>query len=267
MSNKNNKKPFSLTAVLTITAIVTGAIAAVSSVPDAVKNAIQCCESGGNYGVTNPYGYAGAYQFSKDHVNSCISSGICGKYGVSSTSQFLKSPAAQDAYFNYYATNMANSILNSAVSQYIGKTIPGTNITITLWGIMTGAHLLGKGGITSTLNSVFSGGSSGSDANGTHGIDYVKMGSLLDLSTSGPNPASGFKSCINGTVNGFIGGTGGSYGSGSAAGDGSSDSATTTDDSSRFQVENLPWYTGGDDTLSDERYKELFGDTESCGTK
>ena len=32
----------------------------------------------------------------------------------------------------------------------------------------------------------------------------------------------------------------------------------------RFQVENLPWYTGGDDTLSDERYKELFEDEEQC---
>ena len=51
-------------------------------------------------------------------------------------------------------------------------------------------------------------------------------------------------------------------GTGAAPGEGENGGGDAS--KNRFQVENLPWYTGGDDTLSDARYKELFETDEKC---
>jgi len=259
MLKAKSKKSFSLATAAMALVLAAAAYATVTSVPDAVRNAIKRCESSGRYSVVNQYGYAGAYQFSKSHVNTCLTNGICAKYGVTTREQFLNSKEAQDAYFDWYAVGVVNA--NEANwSQYVGKTLPGTNTTITLWGIFMGAHLLGPAGITSTLKSVFSGGSSGADANGMQGTTYINIGSLLDLNTTGPDPAG--SSCKNTSVAGFINGSGGNFGEAGSGGTGDG-GAGTGGNTNRFQVENLPWYTGGDDTLSDARYKELFED-DSC---
>ena len=261
MLKAESKKSFCLAASIALVLAVS-AYAAVTAVPDAVKNALKRCESHNRYDIMGGYNnaYAGAYQFSNDHFNTCINTGVCGKYGVTNKSEFLQSREAQDAYFEYYAVNMANSILADAeLSQYIGQKLPGTDIEMTLWGLFMGAHLLGKWGLTKSMRSVMSGGKSAVDGFGTSGNLYIALGSSVDLNTTGPDPTVG--SCGDMSVAGFIGGSGGNFGEGSVTGDGGAGSTTGTN---RFQVENLPWYTGGDDTLSDERYKELFEDSEEC---
>ncbi|OPZ76612.1 MAG: Murein DD-endopeptidase MepM [Alphaproteobacteria bacterium ADurb.Bin438] len=72
-------------------------------------------------------------------------------------------------------------------------------------------------------------------------VKYLASCGATKWNGSGAPPSGG-----SGTVsNGGASGTGGS-------------------NNNRFQVENLPWYSGGDDTLSDTRYNELFKLDDTC---
>ncbi|OPZ78514.1 MAG: hypothetical protein BWY78_00554 [Alphaproteobacteria bacterium ADurb.Bin438] len=265
-----NKTLIYTSLLLLISGIV---IAAITSVPDAYKNAVKRCESGGRYNIMGGAGnsYAGAYQFSNSHVNTCLA-GVCKQFGVTNKQQFLNSPAAQDAYFEQYVLAQANSLGQSkcggnrypTLSSYIGKTYPGSNVKITEWGLVMGSHLLGPCGLERTMQDIMAGKIGATDAFNTPGGKYVLVGSALDLNTTGPNPSGG--SCGDIKSSGFLTGSGTNFGPGSSGGSSGTGGGnySTEPEKNRFQVENLPWYTGGDDTLTDKRYNELFKLDDSC---
>lgn len=83
-----------------------------------------------------------------------------GKRGITSKAAFLGSPEVQEAaireafYLNWQRVNSALATAGQSVENYLGQTqtfYGGKVITITLSGILAGAHLRGPGGVVQVL--------------------------------------------------------------------------------------------------------------------
>jgi Ca2+-binding RTX toxin-like protein len=120
-------------------------------------------ESSGNYGIENPSGYLGKYQFGEGALidikyylkdgtdkNDWIGSWT-GKDGIFSKSDFLNNPAVQDSAILDYMQKQWEYLGHDKVYQYEGQVLNGIKITIS--GMLAGAHLVGHAGEKKYLNS------------------------------------------------------------------------------------------------------------------
>ena len=139
-------------------------------------------ESSGDYKAVNRYGYLGKYQFGEaalidagffkndgTSANDWSSKGWTGKMGIASKTAFLNSPAAQEAAIQALMDKQHTYIKD--VLAYDGQTLNG--VTLTLSGMLAGAHLVGW----SKLVSFVSGGATGTppvDGNGTSVVSYIQ---------------------------------------------------------------------------------------------
>lgn len=140
-------------------------------------------ESSGDYSVVNRFGYAGAYQFGEAALidlgyaprdanvyDNVYSKGFLGKNGVDSLAEFLRSPAEQDKAAASWFTLLWSRIRYFDLEFYADQTLNGVPLTKT--GMIAATHLLGT---QKLIDFVKSGGVvSGSDANGTTLVDYLR---------------------------------------------------------------------------------------------
>lgn len=132
------------------------------------KEAVAFKESQGDYRTINEYGYLGKYQFGK---------GTLKLVGIYNTTEFLNSPALQEAAF--YANASRNKwILQRDIKRFVGKTINGVKVTES--GILAAAHLAGPGSVKKYLRSW--GAQAFSDAFGTTIKHYMKRFGGYDVS-------------------------------------------------------------------------------------
>lgn len=132
------------------------------------KTAVGFKESQGKYHLVNPFGYMGKYQFGKVTLSAL---------GIRSTEDFMNNPGLQEeAFYTFLARN--KWILRKEISQYVGQTVGGVEITES--GMLAAAHLAGPGGVKRYLRS---GGVAGpSDAFGTNVRHYLKKFGGYDVS-------------------------------------------------------------------------------------
>ncbi len=136
------------------------------------KEALAFKESRGDYGVVNPFGYLGKYQFSE---NTLILIGIKGN------EEFLKNPELQEKAF--YANLSRNKwILRKDIKRTVNKKI--NRVVVTESGILAAAHLVGPGAVKKYLRS--GGVEQFADAYGTTIQNYMKRFSGYDTSSVVP---------------------------------------------------------------------------------
>lgn len=132
------------------------------------KEAIAFKESGGRYGIVNPYGYMGKYQFSRSTLRLM---------GFKNLDNFLHDTKQQEMAFHAY-TSYNKYVLRNEIKRYVGTEIDGVEVTES--GILAAAHLAGAGNVKKFLKS--SGTSDPSDANGATVKNYLEMFSDYDTS-------------------------------------------------------------------------------------
>ena len=145
----------------------------------AFREALGQRESGGDYRAVNPYGYLGKYQFGmarlcdlgyterKPGTTGYSNANFIWKNGYSKE-WFLTSPKQQDEIFYKHCQLLKKRIVEE-FNDYLGV-VTVLGISITLSGLIAGAHLGGIGGIR---NFVLHGADS-LDANGTRISQYIK---------------------------------------------------------------------------------------------
>lgn len=120
-------------------------------------------ESSLNPGIVNSQGYAGLFQIGTlamtdagyyrsngSAVNSWKGT-FTGKNGVTSLNTFLANPDLQVKAITDYYGKLQGYINYFGLSQYIGRTLNGTQITAS--GLIAGAHLVGIGSLKQYLDS------------------------------------------------------------------------------------------------------------------
>jgi integrating conjugative element protein (TIGR03758 family) len=127
--------------------------------------ALRRFESGDNYTIVNPFGYAGWYQmgemamidagyYRRDGTpdrNDWNPANFTGKNGINSLADFLNNPAKQTQAITDYNQKQWSYITAMGLDRAIGRTING--IVITESGLLAGAHLVGIGGLQQFINS------------------------------------------------------------------------------------------------------------------
>lgn len=140
-------------------------------------------ESSDDYAVVNRFGYAGAYQLGEAALidlgyaprdgnvyDNVYSKGFLGKNGINSLADFLRSTSEQDKAASSWFTLLWSRIRYYDLEFYADQTLNG--ITLTKTGMIAASHLLGT---QKLIDFVKSGGViSGSDANGTTLVDYLR---------------------------------------------------------------------------------------------
>lgn len=128
-------------------------------------------ESGGKYDIVNKWGFMGKYQFGKPRLYD-LGYSLDGWHPKDrpmktylSKVKFLTNPELQEKIFLKHVKDLKKQITKK-YSQYFGTKVDG--ITITLSGLIAGAHLLGMGGVSAFLR-----GEAGEDALGTSIREYV----------------------------------------------------------------------------------------------
>jgi len=133
---------------------------------DDFKNALGQRESGNRYNISNSSGCLGRYQF-------CWGSGRLQELGYTGTQQqFLNSPDTQEHYFDLHVQDHAQHL-----QQYLNQAQNALGNGVTLSGLIAGAHLGGRGGVTDLVND----GIDHADSNGTHISDYISEFSGYDI--------------------------------------------------------------------------------------
>ncbi len=129
-------------------------------------------ESGNRYDIENAFGFLGRWQFGKMRiydagysVDNYSPKGMPKKKLISKKYFLDNKDAIQDRIMFWHVHNLADSI-NKKHSGYYGQIING--ITITLSGLVAGAHLKGLGGVKQFLN-----GNDNADALGTKISEYI----------------------------------------------------------------------------------------------
>lgn len=120
-------------------------------------------ESGLNPGIINSQGYAGLFQmgtlamtdagYYRSNGSAVNSWGgtFTGKNGVTSLNAFLANPDLQVKAITAYYAKLQGYIDYFGLSQYVGRTLNGTQITAS--GLIAGAHLVGIGSLKHYLDS------------------------------------------------------------------------------------------------------------------
>lgn len=132
------------------------------------KEAVAFKESGGRYGIVNPYGYLGKYQFSRSTLRMM---------GFKNLDNFLKDTKQQEMAFQAYVS-YNKYVLRNEIKRYVGMEIDGVEVTES--GILAAAHLAGPGNVKKYLKS--EGSNDASDANGATVKYYLDMFSDYDTS-------------------------------------------------------------------------------------
>ncbi|MDO7219098.1 M23 family metallopeptidase [Acinetobacter nosocomialis] len=145
----------------------------------------------------NSKGYIGFFQFGeaalidlgyykhwKDNSDKTKANDWTGSWtghnGVSSLSDFLKSPAKQVQIIGEWIDLLCKRLRNRSFNEYYGKIINGIEITES--GAIAGAHLVGEGGLGSFLGiSGFKGNYKEVDGNNVHISKYIEMFNHYDL--------------------------------------------------------------------------------------
>ena len=137
-------------------------------------------ESGNKYDIENAFHFLGRWQFGKMRIYDAGYS-ISGyspkgmpKKKLLSKKDFLDNKDwIQDRIMFWHVYNLSDSI-NKRYADSIGKTI--NNVTLTLSGLIAGAHLKGLGGVKQFLA-----GNDNSDALGTTISSYIRQFAGYDL--------------------------------------------------------------------------------------
>ncbi|PHV19180.1 DUF3262 domain-containing protein [Janthinobacterium sp. BJB446] len=120
-------------------------------------------ESSLNPGIVNNQGYAGLFQmgtlamtdagYYRSNGSAVNSWGgtFTGKNGVTSLNMFLANPDLQVKAITAYYAKLQGYIDYFGLSQYVGRTLNGTQITAS--GLIAGAHLVGIGSLKHYLDS------------------------------------------------------------------------------------------------------------------
>lgn len=143
---------------------------------------ISVLESGGitePYKAVNRYGYMGKYQFSKRTLKGLMKTGYL-KTTRKEINNFINDPELQDRAMVALINHNKDILKRYGLVPYIGKTIGG--VTITMEGMLAGAHLLGPYAVkhfvknNGSMSSVKVNGVTINkyDGNGTSIIDYMK---------------------------------------------------------------------------------------------
>ncbi|WP_262299028.1 hypothetical protein [Microvirga sesbaniae] len=141
-------------------------------------------ESGGDYSIANSFGYLGKYQFGEAALRNCrlynddltkkndwigTWSAEANSHGVASKEAFLRTPNFQEFSIRRYNTLNWSEIVRLGLTQYIGQTIGGLQITPS--SLLGGAHLMGPGNVRKFLESA--GGIDPADGYGTRLSEYL----------------------------------------------------------------------------------------------
>lgn len=100
-------------------------------------------ESGGTdnpYTIVNQYGYLGKYQFSKRTLRGLVRRGYL-KASKSELNNFLNDPDLQERAMMALIEHNKDVLLRYGLDEYVGRSVGG--VTITMEGMLAGAHLLG----------------------------------------------------------------------------------------------------------------------------
>ena len=175
------------------------------SAGDAIESRLIRQESGGDPTLVNRFGYAGLYQFGApllvdlgvytpgfgESLNawSKLPRATFGKWSgtfdipgfpeVKRLTDFLGTPAAQEAVFRLHSLRMQRQISSYGFDKYLGTKLRGIPITFT--GLEYMIHLGGAGGVAHVLRS--SGRLNPRDANGTSLLDYARMGTSSEANS------------------------------------------------------------------------------------
>jgi hypothetical protein len=101
-------------------------------------------ESRNNYSAVNQYGYLGKYQFSKKTLKGLGFDSIL-------IAQFVDSTHLQEIAMTKLISHNLKIIKNYGLMQYVGKDVGG--VTVTLEGMLAGAHLCGPNAVKQYLTS------------------------------------------------------------------------------------------------------------------
>ena len=150
-------------------------------------------ESGNKYDCENAYGFLGRWQFGKPRLYDAgysldnWSPKFRPKERLISKQYFLDNVGnIQDKVMLWHVWNLLEQI-EKKYSDYYGKKING--ITITLSGLIAGAHLKGMGGVKQFLK-----GKDNADALGTKISEYIKKFGGYNLSPNAkPKPLEEIK--------------------------------------------------------------------------
>jgi len=130
---------------------------------DDFREALKQRESSGDYGAVNGAGYLGAYQFGEAalvDLGFVVNDGNpydnqitawTGKMGITSTAEFLTSPAVQDAAADAWFELLWTYAEAFGLDAYIGQEMDGVYLTAS--SIIAGAHLVGIGAMQDWLQS------------------------------------------------------------------------------------------------------------------
>jgi Ca2+-binding RTX toxin-like protein len=145
--------------------------------------AIGVAEGSGSYKAVNKYGFLGLYQFGEaalidiglyradgTSANDWRPGYFTGLYGITSKDQFLNSPSAQEQAMTAWMSKLYSYLGSYDALKYDGQVINGVSITVS--GLLGGAHLVGASQLASWLNS----GEAGAvpkDGNGTLVTKYL----------------------------------------------------------------------------------------------
>ena len=131
-------------------------------------------ESGGRYGVVNPEGYTGKYQFGPARLTDYMRA-----TGTMFTmDQFRKSPELQESVQRWHEGDILNYVAANELDRFIGQVVGG--VKITPQSMLGMAHLGGKAGMRKFLET--GGEYNPEDSNGTSLRDYGQKFSGQDRS-------------------------------------------------------------------------------------
>lgn len=126
-------------------------------------------ESGGNFAADNDLGYVGRGQFGEARLTDAKRAGVIPP--DMTQEQFKNDPSVQQAVEKWHAQDIGNFIQDRGLGSFVGKEING--VPVTPQGLLSVAHLGGKGGMEKFLKS--GGRYNPADANGTSLMDYLAL--------------------------------------------------------------------------------------------
>lgn len=174
-------------------AVLLIAAAATATYADFLKN-LALRESGNRPGAKNSYGYVGLFQMGEAALKDAgyyggdgtarndWAGGWTGRDGVTSLSGFMSDPQAQVNAITKYHAMIQSYISSNGLMSYVGTTVGGT--TVTLSGMIAGAHLVGMGNLKTWLTS--GGTLVPKDGNGVPITSYVRTFGGYAVSTTAP---------------------------------------------------------------------------------
>lgn len=154
-------------------------------------------ESSLNPRATNGAGYVGLFQMgtlamtdagyyrSNGTGNNSWNGTFTGKNGVTSLNTFMSNPDMQVKAITDYYVKLQGYINYYGLSQYIGKTVNGTSITLS--GLIAGAHLVGIGALKQFLDS--GGASIPMDGNRVPVTQYITQFGGYSIASTAPTYA------------------------------------------------------------------------------